>query len=157
MIWRQVAHTYTEEITVTASQPTLTVVAGLIQRQGEILICQRRRDAAFAYKWEFPGGKVEAGESHVEGLHRELQEELGIEAQIGQEVYQTCHAYAGAHTVELFFYAVLSFSGTVRNQAFEQVRWVAPAHLPDFDFLEGDTDLITLLSQGKLSWPQSQP
>jgi 8-oxo-dGTP diphosphatase len=115
-----------------------------------LLICQRRYDSAFALKWEFPGGKVEPGEASVEGLRRELREELGIEAQVGPEAYRTRHHYPGKYTVELIFYHVVDFSGALHNYAFEQVRWAAPAHLPTFDFLEGDAELIALLSQGKL-------
>ena len=65
------------------SNPTSTimVVAGLIQQPGKLLICQRRRDGAFALKWEFPGGKVEAGETCEDGLRRELHEELGESAE----------------------------------------------------------------------------
>src|SRR5215468_8749864 len=74
---------------------TITVVAGLIQQGGRLLVCQRRRDGAFALKWEFPGGKVEPGETYENGLRRELREELGIEAHIGPEAYRTRHDYPG--------------------------------------------------------------
>ena len=130
--------------------PTITVVAGLIQQGGKLLVCQRRRDGAFALKWEFPGGKVEAGETYEDGLRRELREELGIAAHIGPEAYSTRHDYPGKYTVELMFYHVVDFSGTADNYAFEQICWAVPADLPTYDFLEGDAELITLLSQGKL-------
>ena len=139
-----------------SSLPTMTVVAGLIANDGQLLICQRRRDAAFAYKWEFPGGKIEPGETCEAGLQRELQEELGITAQLGPEMYRTRHDYPGKFSVELVFYAVAAYSGTLHNYAFEQIRWATPEHLPSFDFLDGDAELITLLSQGKLGLPQSQ-
>ena len=135
---------------------TIRVVAGLIQQGGKLLICQRRRDAAFALKWEFPGGKVEAGETYEGGLRRELQEELGIEADIGPEAYSTRHEYPGKYTVELMFYHVVDFSGTLANYAFEQVCWAVPADLPTYDFLEGDAELIALLSQGQIPLLQSQ-
>lgn len=138
------------------SQPTITVVAGLIQRDGFLLICQRRRDGAFPLKWEFPGGKVEPGETPVESLGRELREELGIDAQVGREVYRTRHDYPGVHTVELLFYHIQAFQGDLANRAFELIRWEPPARLPAFDFLDGDAELITLLSQGTLTLPQSQ-
>jgi 8-oxo-dGTP diphosphatase len=137
-------------------QPTITVVAGLIQRNGLLLICQRRPDGAFPLKWEFPGGKVEPGETPVDGLRRELREELDIDAQVGQEVYRVCHNYPGVHTVELLFYHIRAFQGGMSNQAFEQIRWEPPAGLGAFDFLDGDAELISLLSQGKLTLPQSQ-
>jgi 8-oxo-dGTP diphosphatase len=137
-------------------QPTITVVAGLIQRDGLLLICQRRRDGAFPLKWEFPGGKVEPGETSVDSLGRELREELNIDAQVGREVYRTRHDYPGVHTVELLFYHIHAFQGALDNRAFEQIRWEPPARLPAFDFLDGDAELITLLSQGTLTLPQSQ-
>ena len=129
---------------------TIRVVAGLIQQGGKLLICQRRRDAAFALKWEFPGGKVEAGETYESGLRRELREELGIEADIGPEAYSTRHDYPGKYTVELMFYHIVDFSGALANYAFEQVCWAVPADLPTYDFLEGDAELISLLSQGQI-------
>lgn len=135
---------------MSASLPTITVVAGLVQQQGALLICQRRHDSAFALQWEFPGGKVEPGETHEESLHRELREELDIDARIGPERYRTRHHYPGKYTVELIFFDVSDFQGTLCNRAFEQIRWVAPASLPTFDFLEGDAELITLLSQDRL-------
>jgi 8-oxo-dGTP diphosphatase len=141
---------------MSSAASTITVVAGLIQQGGKLLICQRRRDGAFALKWEFPGGKVEAGETYEDGLRRELREELGIEAHIGPEAYGTRHDYPGKYTVELKFYHVVDFSGTVDNYAFEQLCWAVPADLPTYDFLEGDAELISLLSQGQLPLLQSQ-
>jgi 8-oxo-dGTP diphosphatase len=139
-----------------SSPPTITVVAGLIQRDSTLLICQRHRNGAFPLQWEFPGGKVEPGETHEESLRRELCEELGIEAQVGSALYRTRHDYPGKYTVELTFYHVPTFRGTLHNYAFEQTRWEKPARLSTFDFLEGDAELITLLSQGKLPLPQSR-
>jgi len=136
--------------------PTISVVAGLIQQGNMLLICQRRRDGAFALKWEFPGGKVEPGETYEDGLRRELREELGIAARIGPEAYRTRHDYPGKYAVELTFYHVVDFSGTLHNYAFEQICWARPADLPTYDFLEGDAELIALLSQGQLPLLQSQ-
>ncbi len=133
--------------------PILTVVAGLIQRHGALLICQRRRGAAFALQWEFPGGKLEAGESSEAALRRELQEELGIVANVGAELYRTQHDYPGIYRVKLVFHRITRFSGELRNHAFEQIRWAAPDQLPAFDFLAGDAELIDLLNRGEISVP----
>lgn len=135
--------------------PAIKVVAGLMQRHGRLLICQRRRDGAFPLQWEFPGGKFEPGESGQAALRRELHEELGIEADVGAELYRTRHTYPGSYTVELLFYHVPEFRGEVRNLAFEQVRWETPDRLPAYDFLDGDAELITLLSQGTLRLPRA--
>ena len=83
-------------------------------------------------------------------MRRELREELGIDANIGAERYRTRHHYPEKYIVELIFYDVLAFRGTPQNHAFEQIRWVNPASLPTFDFLEGDAELIRLLSQNAL-------
>ena len=117
--------------------PILTVVAGLIQRHGALLICQRRRDAAFALQWEFPGGKLEAGESSEAALRRELEEELGIVADVGAELYRTQHDYPGAYSVKLVFHHVARFSGDLRNLAFEQICWAAPRPVAGVQLLGG--------------------
>lgn len=140
---------------MSSALPTLTVVAGLIQRHGALLICQRRRDAAFALQWEFPGGKLEAGESSEAALRRELQEELGIVADVGAELYRTQHDYPGVYSVKLVFHHVTGFSGGLRNLAFEQICWAAPDQLPAFDFLAGDAELIGLLNRGEISVPST--
>ncbi len=141
---------------MSSALPTLTVVAGLIQRHGDLLICQRRRDAAFALQWEFPGGKLEAGEGSAAALRRELQEELGIVADIGAGLYRTQHDYPGLYSVKLVFHHVSRFHGDVCNRAFEQIRWAAPDRLPAFDFLAGDAELIGLLNRGEISVPPTR-
>ena len=133
-----------------ATLPMITVVAGLIEQDGTVLICQRHRDGAFPLQWEFPGGKVEPGETYDAALRRELAEELRITAEIGSEVYRTRHAYPGTYTVELIFYHVPAFHGTLVNNAFECIQWEHPARLPGFDFLAGDAELIEMLSRGQL-------
>lgn len=135
--------------------PTLTVAAGLIQRDGALLVCQRRRGGAFALQWEFPGGKLEAGESSESALRRELREELAVVAEIGAELYRTRHDYPGVYSVLLVFHHVARFSGDPRNRAFEQIRWVEPAQLPELDFLEGDAELIDLLNRGEIGVPST--
>ena len=115
-----------------------------------MLVCQRRRGAAFELKWEFPGGKVEDGEDPEACLARELREELGIEAIIGPEVYRTSHRYPNGFAVELLFYRVADFRGVPENRAFESIRWTASADLPGFDFLEADRELVSLIAGGRL-------
>ncbi len=128
-----------------SSLPTITVVAGLIRQAGQWLVCQRRRDAAFALQWEFPGGKVKPDETFEAGLRRELLEELGIDADIGPERYRTRHHYPEQYTVELIFYDVIAFRGTPQNHVFEQIRWISLDDLTTLDFLEGDAELIARL------------
>jgi 8-oxo-dGTP diphosphatase len=123
------------------------VVAAIIRRGGRILICRRSAGRAHALKWEFPGGKVEAGESPPQALCRELEEELAIQAQIGDEVERYQFRYPGKSAILLIFYAVAGFSGEPRNCVFEEIRWVAPGELQQFDFLEGDVEFVKRLAK----------
>jgi 8-oxo-dGTP diphosphatase len=129
----------------------ISVVAGLIQERGRLLICQRRRGSLFELQWEFPGGKLHEGESPEAGLARELREELGVKATIGAEVYRTVHRYKehGAPT-SLIFYLVRRLSGTPQNRVFERMIWVRPGDLPKYDFLAGDRELVKLLASKRL-------
>jgi len=100
--------------------------------------------------WEFPGGKIEAGESPEQALARELSEELGIQASIGAPVTRIRHNYRHGGAVDLQFFAVHSFTGDIVNHIFQDVRWTPLRTLPDYDFLAADRDLIRDLAAGKL-------
>jgi 8-oxo-dGTP diphosphatase len=126
------------------------VVAALILRGGEVLICQRRADQPMAHKWEFPGGKIEAGESPEQALVRELDEELGIRAHIGSQVARIRHTYRSGGAVDLQFFAVHQFEGELTNNIFQAMKWCALRDLPGFDFLTADRDLVRDLAAGKL-------
>ena len=129
------------------------VSAGILMRDGRILVCQRRPDQPHPHKWEFPGGKREGGESMAECLRRELREELGIEAEVGAEVWRTVHTYPGRAPVALTFFAVPAYRGTLANHAFADLRWVAIAQLATLDFLDADRELIDRLARGQLTLP----
>src|ERR1700742_1993836 len=126
------------------------VVAALILRENTILICQRKEDQAMPLKWEFPGGKVERDEDLKDALHRELEEELGIDAVIGTKVAAIQHTYAGGNGLELHFYRVEIFDREIENRIFKDVRWVDRKELPTYDFLEADLGLVKDISKGKL-------
>jgi 8-oxo-dGTP diphosphatase len=125
------------------------VVAGLIFRDGRLLVCQRRASAAFPLKWEFPGGKVEPMESELDALRRELKEELGIEVRDARLAWEHEHAYPQGPTVALRFYNVRSFVGEAKNLVFERIFWLEPSELEHLDFLDGDLPLIHQLSSGR--------
>ena len=119
-----------------------TVVAAVIERDGRILICQRRRGQAHELKWEFPGGKVEVGENAEAALRRELREELAIEAVLDGEITRYEYAYPGRAPILLIFFRVLEFRGEPRNLVFERMEWEMSERLGEYDFLEGDRDFI---------------
>ena len=126
------------------------VAAALIVREGEVLIGQRRPDQPMALKWEFPGGKIEPGETAQEALARELNEELGIHAVVGAAVTRIRHNYRHGGAVDLQFFAVHEFQGELTNHIFHQVIWVKLEDLPNYDFLAADLGLIRDLAAGKL-------
>jgi 8-oxo-dGTP diphosphatase len=127
------------------------VVAALIVRDGKILVCQRTRHQTMPLKWEFPGGKIEEGEQPRNALHRELEEELGIDATIGDEVARIRHDYKSGNSVELRFFAVRQYRGEIENRIFKDLQWATPTELPSFDFLEADLKLVSDLSTGGLT------
>ena len=116
----------------------------------EILICQRKADQPMSLKWEFPGGKIEPGESSEDALARELDEELGIKASIGRRVARVRHKYRNGGSIELQFFLVQEFSGDLENKIFNDVRWSPLSALPSYDFLAADLGLIRDLSSGAL-------
>lgn len=129
----------------------IEVVAGLIARDGRLLICQRRHDTAFPLKWEFPGGKVKSGESPEAALQRELAEELDVRAGIGSLLFEHTHSYAEPKLdVHIRFYEVKLAGPAPRNLEFADVQWVAPEQLPRFDFLEGDLPIVRALAAGQV-------
>lgn len=127
------------------------VVAGVIERDGRLLICQRRNKDRHGLKWEFPGGKVEPGEAPREALARELEEELGVKARIGPEIVRYEYRYPRSRPILLIFYRVESYEGTPHNRVFERICWEEAAKLHEYDFLDGDADFIRRLARGEFS------
>lgn len=126
------------------------VVAALILRDGEILCCQRTEHQALALKWEFPGGKIEAGETPAQALRRELEEELGIQAEIGREITRVLHTYQNGNSVDLHFFAIDRYQNELQNRIFRDIRWVKRGDLPALDFLDADKELVRQLAAGEL-------
>jgi 8-oxo-dGTP diphosphatase len=134
------------------SAPSLKhVVAALIIQDEQILVCQRTRHQTMPLKWEFPGGKIEEGEQPCDALRRELNEELGIDATIGEEVARMRHEYKSGSAVDLRFYAVREYRGEIENRIFKDMRWAKRSELPSFDFLEADLQLVRELAEGKIA------
>ena len=129
-----------------------TVVAAVIERNDRrLLIGQRRRNDTSPLKWEFPGGKVEKNETPEAALARELREELGVRlvrcAPLGKVQHQYAHL---GDTLEILFYAAAIESEEVMPRKFEQVAWVLPKELGDYDFLAANAQLIANLATGKI-------
>ena len=129
-------------------QPIL-VTAGIILSGNRVLICQRHHSDTYGMQWEFPGGKVHPGEGLKEALRRELTEELSIEADIGEEVFRLRHRYPDRY-VEVVFFSVLLYQGTVSNRVFEAIEWALRTELESYRFLEADRELVNQLAKGKI-------
>ena len=118
------------------------VVAAVIEREGRILIGQRTEEQSHPLKWEFPGGKVESGETPRMAVVRELEEELGIQVESSREITRYEFAYPGKNPIRLFFLRIESYRGEPINRIFRDLRWEAKDKLSEYDFVEGDGEFI---------------
>jgi 8-oxo-dGTP diphosphatase len=128
------------------------VVAAVIERSDRrFLIGQRRRDDTSPLKWEFPGGKIEEGETPEVALARELREELGVTLQKCVELYRVRHKYASRpEELEIRFYATSIKENEITPKTFEQTAWVLPKELGNYDFLAANAQLIAQLATGRI-------
>jgi mutator protein MutT len=125
---------------------TVEVVAAIIQRGERFLVTRRPAGAHLAGMWEFPGGKIDPGEEHAAALEREIREELGAGAVVGELAYETTHRYRD-RTVALFFYRC-SLRDDPRPLLGQEMRWVARGDLASLEFPRADTELIERLRKG---------
>lgn len=126
-----------------------TVAVALLEREGKVLICRRRNDQAHGGKWEFPGGKVELGETPGQALVRELGEELSVIAEAFEEVCRYEYAYPGKPAICLAFFRVDRYAGSPQGAQFAELKWESREALPAYDFLEGDARIVRELSEGQ--------
>jgi len=129
---------------------TMRVVAALIRRDGKVLITQRRPGRHLGLSWEFPGGKVEAGETDEEALRRELREELGVEVVVGTRCFETRHTY-GTREMHLLVYRCRIVSGTPQVIEVHALEWVDDARVSDRDFLPADLPLVRGIASGLIA------
>jgi len=129
-----------------------TVVAAVIERgDRRLLIGQRRKQDSSPLKWEFPGGKIEPGETPEEALARELREELCVTLRKAVEIGRVAHQYTDRpHTLEIRFFAASIQEAEVVPKAFENVAWVLPRELGNYDFLAANRELVANLATGKI-------
>lgn len=124
----------------------LVVAAALYGRDGRILIAQRPPGKHMAGRWEFPGGKVDTGESEAEALSRELREELGIEVTDSRPFMRLAHSYSD-RDVELSMWIVESFTGEPKSLDGQALKWVEPSRLGQEDILEADRPFVEALRE----------
>jgi 8-oxo-dGTP diphosphatase len=129
-----------------------TVVAAVIERgDRRLLIGQRRRTDSSPLKWEFPGGKVEEGETPETALARELKEELGATLRKCVPIGRVVHKYAQApEEMEILFFAVEISETELSPRTFEKIAWVLPRELADYDFLAANAQLLANLATGRI-------
>ncbi len=125
-----------------------SVAVAVIQRKGKILIARRRKEDPLKGKWEFPGGKMKKGETPEECLIREIREELGIEINICGIVTSVSHKYDHIH-VHITFYLAEILSGELIPRFHDEIRWVHPDRLEQFDFPEANRGVIKKLADGE--------
>ena len=124
--------------------PPLTVVAAVIERDGHLLVTRRPTGVHLEGYWEFPGGKVDEGESHADSLVREIREELDCEVTVGDEIWSVAHSYPDRR-VELHFYRC-GLSGDPRPQLGQEMLWVCRPDLRTLQFPPADLELIERLT-----------
>jgi 8-oxo-dGTP diphosphatase len=122
------------------------VTAAVIEKDGKVLIAQRRKGSALGGRWEFPGGKIEPQESPEVCLKRELKEEFDIESEIGQFIVASKFRYCLV-PIELLAYRVKHLSGEFKVNEHEEIRWVSPSELGSFDFMPADKPIVKLLTK----------
>jgi len=121
----------------------LVVTAAVVERDGRFLVTRRQDGVHLEGYWEFPGGKLEAGESHAGGLRREMREELDVDVAVGAEILAVSHAYDD-RTVELHFYAC-RLAGEPAPRLGQQMRWVTRDEMRALPFPPADEVLIQRL------------
>ncbi len=122
------------------------VAAAIIEKNGKYLIAQRAKNDPFKDKWEFPGGKVEPGETLEEALQRELFEELSIHATIGHSLCSVDFFHNG-NPMQLVAFKIESFSGNLKLNVHQAIDWVTSKNLINYDFPEPDLPIVQLLTK----------
>ena len=123
------------------------VTAAVIEKDGKILIARRKQKDPLGGKWEFPGGKLESGETPEACLNRELREELGIETRVEEFLCSSRFVYRHI-AIELLTYRTSYVSGEITLNEHDRVEWVLPEELKDYYFSEADKPVVRKLTEG---------
>jgi len=124
----------------------IVVSAGIVSRDGKIMLCQRKPGDRMALKWEFPGGKLEAGESPQQALERELREELAIETRTGR-IFDAHHTAAGDREILVLFFRSELICGEPQTIECNAIHWVDPARLTEYDLAPADMEVAKRLTE----------
>lgn len=128
----------------------LRVVAALIVRGTQVLVQQRPPGKKLALLWEFPGGKVEAGESEAQALARECMEELGVEALVREKVWETAHRYEHGEVALSLFRAEIAPEAVPEAREAHRLEWVERARLVELPFCEADREVLPRIAAGEI-------
>jgi ADP-ribose pyrophosphatase len=123
------------------------VAVGILRKNGKILICQRKKGGRYEFKWEFPGGKLENGETTEQCLRRELREELSIEIHSIERIKTQAAYYEDGGIFSVAYCFLSGFEGEPQNNVFEQIRWVTLEELKHMDLLDGNKSFVSYLAQ----------
>jgi 8-oxo-dGTP diphosphatase len=125
-------------------RPKIRVVGAMIEREGRYLITQRPPKASLPLLWEFPGGRVEPGETDPEALARELREEMGIAVEVGERAIHVEHTYE-QYEIDFCVYRCRLVGGEIQHLRVHDHRWVRPDELDDYEFPAADEKTIARL------------
>ena len=126
----------------------IEVTAAIIQQEGRILICQRPANKACGLLWEFPGGKIEAGETGEQCIIRECQEELGVTLHVEHKLTDIIYEYPD-RIVHLHFYLCDIAAGTPEKKEHEEIKWIEPHEVKLYTFCPADAEMLRKTSLGK--------
>jgi 8-oxo-dGTP diphosphatase len=127
----------------------IKVTAAIIMDSGKVFIAKRKPPGRMPGMWEFPGGKIENGETPEHCLKRELQEELGVDAEIGRHVGTSVHEY-DFYTVELMAFRTRVVAGEIKLREHADMAWVAPGELGKFEFAPADLPFVEMIRKGEI-------
>ena len=123
----------------------IVVSAGIVSRNGKIMLCQRRPGDRMGLKWEFPGGKLESGKSPQQALERELHEELSVETRTGY-IFDVYHESTDGRELLILFFRSELISGEPQTIECNAIHWVEPARLTEYDLAPADLEVAKRLA-----------